>query len=158
MDAKDRKKLDSIIEMFKGTKDPAMVLLQKVQMDFGYTGQEQLTYVSEKTGISLKKLYGIVTFYPSFRLSPPGKHTIKICEGTSCHVRGGARVRAELQRRLGIKPGETTKDRKFSMESVRCLGCCGISPVIMIDDKTYGRVNPTKLGEILAEYEGGERR
>jgi NADH-quinone oxidoreductase subunit E len=155
MDAKDKKVLDSILETYRGKTDPAMLILQKVQMDFGFTGKEQLTYISEKSGIPLTKLYGIITFYPSFRLDPPGKSIIKICEGTSCHVRGGARVTKELKRQLGIKPGQTTKDRKFSLESVRCLGCCGISPVIMIDDKTYGRVTAAKLGGILEKH-GGE--
>ncbi|MBI5000876.1 MAG: NAD(P)H-dependent oxidoreductase subunit E [Euryarchaeota archaeon] len=155
MDAKDRKMLDDILSSHRDTRDPAMLILQKVQTSFGYTGQDHLTYISEKSCIPLSKLYGIVTFYPSFRLSPPGKSIIRICEGTSCHVRGGARIVKELERQLGIGPGQTTKDRKFSLESVRCLGCCGISPVVMMDDKTYGRVKATKLAEILATH-GGE--
>lgn len=154
MREKDFKPLiDKIVEDYKGEEDPDLVILQEVQSELGYIGEEQMKYVSKKTGIPLTKLYGITTFYPSLKLNPPGRNTIKICQGTACHVRGGAAVQKELEKNLKIKPNETTEDRRFSLEVVRCLGCCGLSPVIMINDETFGRVKPAKIGEILSKFE-----
>ena len=152
MDIKDRFIIDTILEKFNDMKDPTLMILQNIQEILGCVREEYLTYVAESNGFSLTELYGIVSFYPQFRLSPPGKHIIKICKGTACHVRGGAAIQKSLQNLLGIKPGETTEDGIFSLESVRCLGCCGLSPVIMVDDETYGRVKTSKLQEILAKY------
>ena len=152
VDEKDKQVIITILEKYRDMKDPAMLILQKIQEELGYVGQEYLMYISENNGISLSKLYGIVTFYPHFKLNPPGKYIIKVCQGTACHVRGGARVLGELERLESIKPGETSEDRHFSLESVRCLGTCGLSPVIMIDDKTYGRIKPVKLRQILSQY------
>jgi NADH:ubiquinone oxidoreductase subunit E len=152
MDVKDRFIIDTVLEKYKDLRDPALVILQNVQAVLGYVGREYLEYIAGKTEYSLTELYGIVTFYPSFRLEPPGRHTIKVCQGTACHVRGGEKVLKELETQLGIKPRSTTADRLFSLESVRCLGCCGLSPVIMIDSETYGRVKPAKIREILGKY------
>lgn len=153
MDNKEKTILDDILVKYRDTTDPELIILQAVQQQLGYVGQEYLIYISETTRLPLSRLYGIVTFYPQLKLNPPGRNTIRVCQGTACHVRGGARVLVEVERILGIKPDETTDDRCFSMESVRCLGCCGLSPVIMINDETYGRVNPMKLKEIFSEYE-----
>lgn len=152
MDIKDRFIIDTILEKFSDMKDPTLMILQNIQEILGCVREEYLTYMAESNGCSLTELYGIVSFYPQFRLSPPGKHTIKICKGTACHVRGGAVIQKNLQDILGIKPGETTEDGLFSLESVRCLGCCGLSPVIMVDDETYGRVKASKLQKILVKY------
>lgn len=152
MDIKDKFIIDTIIEKHCKVRDPALIILQNIQEILGYVGKEYLEYVAKHTSYSLTELYGVVTFYPSFRLEKPGKHTIKVCQGTACHVRGGEKIIAELQSQLGIKTGGTTTDGLFSLESVRCLGCCGLSPVIMIDNETYGRVKPAKLGEILDNY------
>ena len=149
-----KEKIDQIIGTHSKDRDPEIMILQGVQKEFGYTGKEFLEYIAQNTDFSLTKLYGIVTFYQNFKIHPPGKNMIHICQGTACHVRGGARVRKELGRLLGIKPGQTTEDRLFSLESVRCLGCCGLSPVIMINGKTYGRVKPNQLAEILESYRG----
>jgi NADH:ubiquinone oxidoreductase subunit E len=152
MDAKDKFIIDTVLEKYQNVRDPALIILQNIQAVLGYVGKEYLDYVAEKTEYSLTELYGIVTFYPSFRLEPPGKHIIKVCQGTACHVRGGEKILKEMQVQLEIKPGGTTKDRLFSLEMVRCLGCCGLSPVIMIDSETYGRVKPAKIREILDKY------
>ena len=154
MDIKDKFIIDTILEKFFDAKDPALMILQNIQEILGCVGEEYLTYVAESNGYSLTELYGIVSFYPQFRMSPPGEHTIKVCKGTACHVRGGAVIQKDLQNILGIKPGETTEDGLFTLESVRCLGCCGLSPVIMVDDETYGRMKSSKLREILAKYKG----
>ena len=153
MDDKDRFIIDTILEKYENEVDPALIILQNIQEILGYAGEEYLEYVSENSNYSLTELYGVVTFYPHFRLQPPGKHTIKVCQGTACHVRGGEKIISNLEEILGIKPGETTEDMLFSLESVRCLGCCGLSPVIMIDDETYGRVKPARLGDILSKYQ-----
>lgn len=152
MDTKDKFLIDTVLEKYYDTKDPALVILQKIQEILGYVGKEYLEYVSEHTRYSLTELFGIVTFYPYFRLEPAGKHTIKVCQGTACHVRGGEKILKELENQLGIKSGGTTKDKLFSIESVRCLGCCGLSPVIMIDDETYGRLKTSKIKELLDMY------
>jgi NADH:ubiquinone oxidoreductase subunit E len=153
----EKKAIDDVIKRNESVPDPEIPILQGVQESLGYVGKDYLEYITKKTGISLTKLYGIVTFYPLFKIHPPGDNIIKMCQGTACHVRGGAKVLAELQRLEGIKPGETTKDRVFSLEVVRCLGCCGISPVIMINDMTYARMTPAKLPGILKQYREGKQ-
>jgi NADH:ubiquinone oxidoreductase subunit E len=158
MPSKDEKKaIDEVLKRMEGMPDPEIPILQGVQDALGYVGKEYLEYIASKTGISLTKLYGIVTFYPLFKIHPPGKNIVKMCQGTACHVRGGAKVLAEFQKLEGIGPGETTEDRVFSLEVVRCLGCCGISPVIMINDDTYARMTPAKLPEVLRKYRGGSK-
>ena len=153
IESKDQFIIDTILEKYLKTTDPTLMILQNIQEILGYVGKEYLEYVSENSEHSLTELYGVVTFYPHFRLQPPGEHIIKVCQGTACHVRGGEKIVSNLEDQLGIKPGETTEDGLFSLESVRCLGCCGLSPVIMIDDETYGRVKPARLGEILSKYQ-----
>ena len=157
IESKDQFIIDTILEKFKNVTDPTLMILQNIQEILGYVGKEYLEYVSENSKHSLTELYGVVTFYPHFRLQPPGKHIIKVCQGTACHVRGGEKIVSTLEDQLGIKPGETTEDGLFSLESVRCLGCCGLSPVIMINDETYGRVKPARLGEILSKYQEVEQ-
>lgn len=145
--------LDEIIERHRDTRDPDLILLQEVQKELGYVGKEYLEHISKRTGIPLTKLFGVVTFYPQLKLHAPGRHTIKVCQGTACHVRGGARVLREIEKELKIKPDQTTEDGRFSMESVRCLGCCGLSPVIMVNNETFGRMKSTKVSEVLSKYE-----
>ncbi|MDK2784344.1 MAG: NADH-quinone oxidoreductase subunit, partial [Bacillota bacterium] len=93
------------------------------------------------------------TFYAQFHLKPRGRHVVRVCQGTACHVRGGARILAEVEKELGIKPGETTEDLRFSLEPVACLGCCGLAPVMMVDEDTHGRMTPDKVASVLARYE-----
>ena len=130
------------------------MILQDVQGILGCVQKEYLEYIADSNGLSLTELYGIVSFFPQFRLQPPGLHIIRICRGTACHVRGGASLQKSLEDLLGIGPGGTTEDGLFSLESVRCLGCCGLSPVMMVDDETYGRVKASSLRDILAKYNG----
>ncbi len=156
MEAKDKFIIDTILHTYSNIDDPQLVILQNIQEILGYVGEEYLTYVSENSEYSLTELYGVVSFYPQFRFDPPGKHTIKVCSGTACHVRGGSGIAQELEDILEIKPGGTTKDGLFSLESVRCLGCCGLSPVIMIDEETYGRVKKGGLQKILESYKTEE--
>jgi NADH:ubiquinone oxidoreductase subunit E len=149
---KDSFIIDTIIKKYQKEKDPALIILQDVQEILGYVGKDYLKRISDRSGYPLTTLYGIVSFYPYFKLYPPGKNIIKVCMGTACHVKGSESLLDELKRQLCINPGETTKDKTFSLEAVRCLGCCGLAPVIMINDKTYGRIKVSKLKSILDKY------
>ena len=108
--------------------------------------------ISSYLGISENDIYSVASFYAQFRFQRPGDHTIKVCLGTACHVRGGERIADSVERELGIKPGETTEDFKFSMERVACFGCCALAPVLVVDEDVYSRVTPVKVKEILDKY------
>jgi len=127
-------------------------LLQDIQEKKGYLPEEELIETSKRLGVPLIDLYSVATFYKSFSLRPKGKHRITVCLGTACHVRGGVRIADEIGRRLGIKPGETTPDRNFSLEVVNCLGCCAIGPIMVIDGKYYGGVTTTKAVSTLKQW------
>jgi NADH:ubiquinone oxidoreductase subunit E len=149
---KDRFIIDTIIEKYQHEKDPVLIILQDVQEVLGYVGKDYLERISNKSGYPLTALYGIVSFYPFFKLYPPGKNIIKLCMGTACHVKGSESILGELKRQLCIDSGQTTRDKLFTLEAVRCLGCCGLAPVIMINEETYGRVKVSELKKILDKY------
>jgi NADH-quinone oxidoreductase subunit E len=132
-------------------------LLQAVQKESGYISEESLDRVAAHAHAPLSTVYGVATFYSQFRLRRPGLHTIRVCEGTACHVLGANDVMDAFQELLGVKVGETTADGIFTLESVRCLGCCSLSPAVMIDDETYGRVSRKGIAKILAKYRKGTR-
>ncbi|NIM46185.1 MAG: NAD(P)H-dependent oxidoreductase subunit E [Nitrososphaeria archaeon] len=132
--------------------------LQDVQSRYGYIPEEEMIKISERFHVPLIDVYGIVTFYKSFSLIPRGRYTITVCLGTACHVRGGPRIADELGRRLGINPGETTGDNEFSLETVNCLGCCALGPVVVVRDQSldlsiyYGQMTSTKIISLLKKY------
>jgi NADH-quinone oxidoreductase subunit E len=127
-------------------------ILQRLQERSGFISEEQVDEVAAATGVSASSVYGVATFYSQFRLQPPGRHMIRVCEGTACHVLGAKAVLEALKMNLGIDVDQTTSDGLFSLESVRCLGCCSLAPAVVIDDETYGRVSPNKIGGILDTY------
>jgi NADH-quinone oxidoreductase E subunit len=133
-------------------KGQIIPLLQRLQEKSGFISEEQIDEVAIAAGVSPSTVYGVATFYSQFRLQPPGKHMIRVCEGTACHVLGAKDVLEALKMNLGIDVDETTSDGLFSLESVRCLGCCSLAPAIVIDDETYGRVKPNKISKILEAY------
>ncbi|MCL1909038.1 MAG: NADH-quinone oxidoreductase subunit NuoE [Holophagaceae bacterium] len=139
-------------------------ILHKVQAHFGFLNKEQLNAVSQLAQIPLTKVTGVATFYHYFRLTPRGKHIINVCMGTACYVKGSEKVSQKLVDELGIHFGETTKDGLFSLEAARCVGTCGLAPVIMIDDQVYGPVTPNDVSLILDKYikqaskSGGKRQ
>jgi len=137
-------------------RSPASVipLLQQVQEDEGYVSEEAIDWVARYTGSPASAVYGVATFYSQFRLRRPGRHMIRVCEGTACHVLGVDAVRDRVSEVLGVQVGGTSADGLFTLESVRCLGCCSLAPAVMIDDETYGRVTPDSIVEILAAYRG----
>jgi NADH-quinone oxidoreductase subunit E len=115
-----------------------------------------LRYVAEKLEIQLSEVYHVATFFTAFSLTPRGKHLIRVCMGTACHVRGAQRVLETIQRKLGIGPGETTKDRKYTLETVNCLGCCALGPVVVVEDE-YHMTTPTKVDSVLKKYDSSEK-
>ncbi len=140
------------IEKNKGQAGALIPVLQKAQSLIGYLPQNVLMAISREMKIPLSTVYGVTTFYSFFTMVPRGKHTISICMGTSCYVRGGERILKTLEKELGIEPGLTTKDGTFSLEMVRCLGCCGLAPVVSIGEKIHRRMTPTKMKEVLSSY------
>lgn len=133
----------------------SLSILQDLQKQYNYIPKEMLIELSEYLDMPLSKLYSMATFYKALSLIPKGKNIIKVCDGTACHIRSSKSLLDEIEKTLGIKPGETTKDGKFSLETVNCLGSCAIAPVMVINDKYYGKLTPSMLREILKEY-GGE--
>ena len=134
------------------TKGSLIPLLQSAQDTYGYVPEKAIHYISELVDIPAAEIYGVITFYTQFRLKPLGKYVIKICEGTACHVNGAKDLLKTLQTELGISVGETSADGLFSLQSVACLGCCSLSPVVMIDEDTHGRLTPDKIRKIIREY------
>jgi len=138
-----------------GTVEPGHLipLLQKIQDAYGYLPRDVLLEVSAATGIPASRMYGVATFYAQFHLKPRGRHTIRACRGTACHVRGSREVIAVIMNELGLKAdGETTEDMRFSLETVACLGTCFLAPVVMIDEDYHGSLNPGKVARILKRY------
>ena len=140
-------------------KDGALIpMLHKAQQEYGYLSQDVQLYISHKLGIPASKVYGVVTFYSLFNTERKGKYRINICMGTACYVRGAENVLRAFEKELNISRTETTKDMLFTLDSVRCIGACGLSPAVMVNDKVYGRVTPDDAKSIVDEYlgKGGE--
>ncbi len=146
------RQIQTNIEHSRGQTGALIPVLQQAQGLIGYLPLPVLQSIARDMGVSLSEVYGIASFYSFFTMVPRGKHVISMCMGTSCYVRGGERIMNTLQKELGIDPGETTSDGLFSLEMVRCLGCCGLSPVVAIEDKVYRRMTPTKMKEVLISY------
>ena len=146
----DYMELDTIIEeQFSGDKENLIMILQEIQKKYNYLPQASLIYLSEKIGVPISKIFGVGTFYSTFSLEPRGKHIISVCLGTACHVRGAEKVRENIQETLNIRDGQTTEDMRFTLESVRCLGCCSLGPVVRIDDDIHGRITSETAGKIV---------
>ncbi len=141
--------LNPLIEKYKNKKGILIPILQGTQQIYGYIPKSAFIKISEETGLSLSDMYGVATFYAQFRLKPVGKHIIKVCHGTACHVQNANSITEALQESLGVKDGETTEDRLFTLESVACLGCCSLAPVMMIDEETYGKLTGKEAVNIV---------
>lgn len=147
----DLEPLNKVIDEFGGKNGTLIPILQRTQEIYGYLPPQVLTRISERTGVPLSQIYGVVTFYAQFYLTRRGKYIVRQCDGTACHVRGAGRIVDVIEKELGIKAGETTPDYKFTFEVVYCLGSCGLSPVAVVDDKVVGRLVPEKMVQILRE-------
>jgi len=137
---------------YEGEKGALIPLLQAAQDTYGYIPETAIDQISEIVGIPAAEIYGVITFYSQFRLKPLGKFLIKICDGTACHVNGSERIAGTIEDELQISGNDTTEDGLFTLQKVACLGCCSLSPVIMINDETYGRLTPKKVQQLLKEY------
>ncbi|EKE02260.1 MAG: hypothetical protein ACD_20C00406G0005 [uncultured bacterium] len=133
-------------------RDSLIPLLQDVQEKYGYLSSDNLLNVAEYLSLPASKVYGVATFYNQFRLVPLGKHIIRVCRGTACHVKGSSQILDKFQAELNIQAGETTKDGLFTLETVACIGACSIAPVIAIDDEFYGRLSPKEILPLLKKY------
>ena len=156
-DALDMEPALRIIEdMSPVTPGDIIPLLQRIQETYGYLQKGVMVETSKRTGIPASRIYGVTTFYEQFHFEPHGKHTIRCCRGTACHVNGGPGISEAIKLNLNIEPGQTTEDMLFTFETVACLGCCFLAPVIMIDDKYYGHLTASKTAKILAGYRNGK--
>lgn len=149
--------IDPLIEKYKGKKGNMIPILQGTQAIFGYLPAESFMKISELTGLKLSEMYGVATFYTQFRLNPVGKHIVKVCHGTACHVQNATALSEAVEDALGIKDGETTEDRLFTLESVACLGCCSLAPVMMIGDETYAKLTGNQAVKIVKEIKIKEK-
>lgn len=143
--------IDEILGQYAQVEGSLITILQKAQDIYGYLPMDVLQYISEKTGIKPAKIMGVATFYTQFRLTPVGKYLILLCKGTACHVNGSDLIEKTICETLGIQDGETTEDGLFTLKNVACLGCCSLSPVMMINDETYGTLTPEKTRQILTD-------
>jgi NADH-quinone oxidoreductase subunit E len=129
-----------------------IAMLQDIQKERGYLPEEDLARVASQVKVPLSRLFSLATFYKAFSLVPRGRHCVNVCLGTACHVRGGAKLLDKLERDLKVKPGETTEDKQFTLEAVRCVGCCGLAPVVVIDENFHGKLNQKSLDKVLQQY------
>jgi NADH-quinone oxidoreductase subunit E len=148
--------MDPLIEKYRNKKGNLIPLLQGTQQLFGYIPKDAFLKLNKETGLELNEMYGVATFYAQFRLTPAGKHTIKMCHGTACHVQKVTAITDEILDLLDVKDGETTKDGIFTLETVACLGCCSLAPVMMIGEETYGKLTPKEAVKIVKEIKRDE--
>ena len=141
------------LKSFGRSKGDLIPVLQMIQKKYSYLSMDAIKLVAGHTGTTPSEVYGVATFYNQFKFNPPGKHQIKVCLGTACHVKGGDIILENFERKLGIKYGETTPDREFSVERVACVGCCALAPVAIIDEETLGGMAPSKVEGILLGFQ-----
>jgi len=145
--------LENILAEYGRERDNLIPLLQEVQERLQFLSPEAVRLVADHLGLSENDVYGVATFYAQFRFVPPGLHHVKVCQGTACHVRGSDRIMDAVSRKTGIEPGETSTDGKFSLEQVACFGSCALAPVVVLDDKVYGRMTAAKTQKIIEDKE-----
>ena len=143
--------LQEIVSGFQRKQSELIPILQKVQSELGYLPEEAMRVIAAYTHEPASRVYAVATFYAQFRFTPAGKNKVSVCRGTACHVRGAPRILEEIENQLDIKDGETTDDQEFSLETVACIGACGVSPCIMVNDKVEARLNPKKIAKLLDE-------
>lgn len=145
--------LISFIDNWKNQPGNLIMILHRVQEEFSYIPRAAAKKISEMLDVSLAKIYGVITFYHYFKLDKPGKHNVQVCLGTACYLKGGEDLLEELESILGIGVNQVTEDGNFSIEAVRCVGCCGLAPVVVIGDKVFGKLTKKKLPEVLSNFE-----
>jgi len=151
------RKFDFRAQHYAGEEGKLIPLLQRAQAQEGYLSADRLRRIHEETGIPLTHIYGVATFYAQFRFKPVGKHLLKVCHGTACHVSGATELSEAVREHLGAGDGETTKDNLFTIETVSCLGCCSLAPVIMVGETTFGNLTPSMVKTVLKRYRDGDK-
>ncbi len=152
-DNPEKAKVDAILAKYVGEKGTLIPILQEIQNLYNYLPKDVLEYVAIQTGIPIADIYGVVTFYSLFHLNPRGRNIIRVCQGTACHVRGGKTILETVEKELGIKTGNTTADLRFTLETVACVGACGLAPVMQVNEETHGRLTADRVAEILQKYQ-----
>ncbi len=155
-----KERLEPIFRRFEGKRDELIPILQEVQKELGYLPEEAMLEIAEFTGVPESGVYAVATFYAQFRFTPIGKRHVMVCRGTSCHVRGAPRILEAIERQLGIKEGETRADLEYSLETVACIGACGLSPCIMTNNKVQAKMTPKRVKEYFgkaADHDGESR-
>ena len=151
--ADPREKLNDILSRYSGKKEELIPILQEAQEQFRYLPEETMREIARFLRLPESTVYGVATFYAQFKFSPVGRKVVRVCRGTACHVRGAPRILDEIEKHLGILPGETTDDLEYSLETIACYGSCALAPVMVVDENVYGRMTPARVGEILDEPE-----
>jgi len=147
-----REKVESIVANYQRNKGMLVSILQDIQAEYNYLPKDALTELSQGLGVSLSQVYSVATFFKAFSLKPRGRHLINICLGTACHVRGAVRVLEKVEQELGINPGETAEDLKFTLETVNCVGACALGPIVIIDGEYSGQMKTDKVKPLLENY------
>jgi NADH:ubiquinone oxidoreductase subunit E len=156
MDIQMEKKVDEILSHYTKERDVLINILQEIQETYRYLPEDAMRKVACFLGIPVSQVYGVASFYALFRLTPSGKKTVCVCRGTACHVRGGSAIMKEIEKRLGIKPGQTTKDMEYTLLKVACIGACALAPNITVDKETYGLMTSKKIEEVFGGYKKSE--
>jgi len=144
--------VEQIVGRYGGERSSLIPILQDLQESFGYLSENTVDDLARRIGVSPNEIFGVATFYAQFRFRPPGEHTVRVCLGTACHVRGGHQILEEVERRLDTKAGGTSADRKFDLERVACVGCCALAPVVVVDGKVHAGMTPRKVSPLLSRY------
>ena len=150
--AEQERRLMAVIDNYKGQQGATMPILQQAQDIYGYLPEEVLIIIAENIGMSLSELYGAVSFYTQFAINPKGETQVAVCLGTACYVKGAADVLEQVEQKLGCKAGKITPDGKFSVDATRCIGACGLAPVMTVNEDVYGRLDPSSVPDILDKY------
>jgi NADH:ubiquinone oxidoreductase subunit E len=153
-DPDDLAPLEVVLERYSGEKGALIPLLQDAQEAYGYLDEKVMRALAKGAGYQLSQVYGVATFYTQFRLEPIGEHLIRVCHGTACHVAGAELISEEISNLLGVKDGQTTPDMKFTVESVMCVGACSLSPIMIVDEDTHGKLKPANIRKVLKRYRG----
>ncbi|MBW2149342.1 MAG: NADH-quinone oxidoreductase subunit NuoE [Deltaproteobacteria bacterium] len=148
----DLSRVEEILQRYGGRREALITILQDIQAQYNYLPPEVLQVVAGRMGVSLSRVYKVATFYKSFSLLPRGRHEIKVCMGTSCHLRGSQRILESLERDIGLQRGGTTEDLRFTLTTVNCVGACALSPVVVVDEDYHGCTTPSRIAKVLKKY------
>lgn len=143
--------VDGILALYKGERSDLIPILQQVQQEFGYLPEQAMKRIAKFIDIPESTLFGVGTFYAQFKLVPTGRNVVRVCRGTACHVKGGARILREAEKQLGIKPGESTPDMEYALETVACIGACALAPTMVVNNATHGQMTTKKVAEVIKQ-------